>query len=86
MRPSQPVRHFCSFLNHRFFCFSLRCLPGVALEGIETRFTPIFSAAASFAAEKNPGIGRDRIGRVTELLNVLVQRWNEQGRIGGTLL
>jgi len=62
MRPSQPVRHFCSFLNHRFLCFSLRCLPGVPLEGIETRFTPIFSAAASLAAEKNPGSAARALG------------------------
>jgi len=55
MRPSLPVRHFCSFLNQRVRCFALRCLLDVPLEGMETRLTPIFAAVASLAAEKNPG-------------------------------
>src|ERR1039457_1776109 len=86
MRPSQPVRHFCSFLNQRFFCFSLRCLPGVPLEGIETRFTPNFSAPASLAGGEESGIGRERIWCVAKYLNVLLDRGKQQGRVGGTFV
>src|ERR1022692_1686644 len=52
--PSQPVRHFCPFLNQRFFCVSRRASLLVERFGIETRFTPFSCAAASFFAEKNP--------------------------------
>src|ERR1035438_569431 len=52
--PSQPVRHFCPFLNQRFFWVSRRATLFVERFGIETRFTPFSCAAASFLAEKNP--------------------------------
>jgi len=37
MRPSHPVRHFCSFLNQRCFCRCLRAGLLVAWLGIETQ-------------------------------------------------
>jgi hypothetical protein len=62
MRPSQPVRHFCAFLNHGFFCCCLRFSLLVERLGTATRFTPGSLALASLAAEKNPASAAARSG------------------------
>ena len=51
MRPSQPVRHFWPWRNHRFFCSRLRSELLVERLGMHTRLTPLAFAAASFLAE-----------------------------------
>ena len=35
---------------------------------------------------EEPRIGREGIGRLTKLLNMLLQRGDQQGRVGGTFL
>ena len=80
MRPSHPVRHFCSFLNQRCFCRCLRAGLLVAWLGIETRRTPISSAFASLAAEKNPGSAA-----TTSILTVILSRSDRASRNSRTV-
>src|SRR5450631_2523685 len=83
MRPSQPVRHFCSFLNQRFFCFSLRCCS--VGRNRDSLYAQLFSAGLVGGGEES-GIGRERIWCVAKYLNVLLDRGKQQGRVGGTFV
>ena len=46
IRPSQPVRHFCPFRNHRVFCIFRMTGFFVGRFGTEMCFTPISCTAA----------------------------------------
>jgi site-specific recombinase XerC len=62
IRPSHPVRHFCPFRNHRFFCSRLRAGLLVERFGTLTRLTPIALASAWFFAEKNAASAAAKCG------------------------
>jgi hypothetical protein len=72
MRPSQPVRHFCSFLNQRVFCFALRCLPGVPLEGWKLVFHAHLFRSRFVGGGEESRIGGQRIGRAAKQRDVLL--------------
>src|ERR1700730_9552839 len=86
MRPSQPVRHFCAFLNHGFFCSCLRFSLLVERLGTATRFTPRSLAAASLAAEKNPASAAARSGARPSKLLVLFDGRRQQIGVAGALV
>src|ERR1044071_3394323 len=76
IRPSQPVRHFWAFLNHRFFWRCLRC--GLLLDwlGTATRRTPS-SSAELVRSDLSPKTIQKHVDNLWALGGEMIRNLNE---------